>query len=55
MIDQVRSRAVGAIRSTPRERASASQLQRKSRPWPLPPWSATISGAGVRPSDVSGT
>ena len=46
-----RPRAVarrGRQQSTPRERASASQLHRKSRPWPLPPWSATTSGIGVR-------
>ena len=35
--------------------ASASQLHRKSRPWPLPPWSATTSGIGVRASEASGT
>ena len=55
MIDQVRSRAVGDSSSICRERASASQLHRKSRPWPLPPWSATTSGIGVFASEASGT
>ena len=38
-----------------RERASRSQLHRKSRPWPLPPCSATTSGSAAAPSHCSGT
>ena len=49
------SRAVGVITSTPRERPLLSQLQRKSRPCPLPPCRATTSGIADRPSHCSGT
>jgi hypothetical protein len=44
MSDQVEPIAVGAITTTPRERASRNQLHRNAPPLPLPPCSATTSG-----------